>query len=129
MKPYDKTPREALRIARRNGRSTGAGRADVQYLPGGGRDTAPRAAERAATMLRQWDDGDPACPIVCPDWLSGEWADDPTPATVAADCGVNEERDVDGMVAQECADAFVAAADDAFLATILRHLRHVAKGN
>lgn len=127
MKPYANTPRALLREARRRGRLKGEGCADVQYMPGGGRDTARDAAGRARAMLLAFDDDSPEWSHP-PAWLSGEWADEPTTRDVAEACGVDPDRDTDGTVAQEVCDAFVAAADAAWLGFILRHLRHVAKG-
>lgn len=128
-KQYERTPREALRIARRLGKAKGEGWADVQYLPGGGRDTAPDAAGRAAAMLKTIDEGG-LCDvgIETPCWLSGEWADEPTVRDIAEACGIDEERDEDGETANECADAYIDAADQAFSDYILRHLRSVAQG-
>ena len=128
MKPYAKATRAMLAEARRRGRLKGEGCADVQYLPGGGRDTARDAAGRARAMLRDYEAA-PGDETVCPPaWLAGEWADEPTTRDVAEACGVNTDRDPDGTVAQEVCDAFVAAADAAWLGFILRHLRHVARG-
>ncbi len=127
MTPYAKATRAMLREANRRGRLKGEGAADVQYLPGGGRDTARDAVGRARAMLRDYEGDSPEWSHP-PAWLSGEWADEPTCADVAEACGVDPDRDPDGTVAQEVCDAFVAAADAAFVGAILRHLRHVAGG-
>ena len=100
----------------------------VQYMPGGGRDTARDAAGRARAMLLDYEGDSPEWSHP-PAWLSAEWADEPTTRDVAEACGVDTDRDPDGTVAQEVCDAFVAAADAAWLGFILRHLRHVAKGD
>ena len=128
-KPYERTPRALLREAKRRGKLKGEGCADVQYFPGGGRDTDRDAKGRAAAMLKAYDDGDPAAEWShAPDWLSGEWADEPTPASVFEDCGGDPDRDPDGETAQEVADAYCEAASDAWISVILRHLRSVAQG-
>ena len=128
MKPYAKATRAMLREARRRGRLKGDGAADVQYLPGGGRDTARDAAGRARAMLARFDAAPGDEDVAPPAWLSGAWADEPTTRDVAEACGVDPDRDPDGTVAQEVCDAFVAAADAAWFGFILRHLRHVARG-
>lgn len=127
MKPYAKATRAMLAEARRRGILKGAACADVQYMPGGGRDTARDAAGRARAMLRDYEGDSPEWSHP-PAWLAGEWADEPTTPDVADACGVDPDRDPDGTVAQEVCDAFVAAADDAWLGVILCHLRHVARG-
>lgn len=126
-KIYERATRAMLREARKLGKRKGEGAADVQYLPGGGRDTARDAAGRAVLALKEIDDD---CPewAVPPSWLSGEWADEPTVQDIAERCGVDPERDPDGEVASEVADAFVAAADAAWSDYLVRHLRNVAKG-
>lgn len=128
-KPYKAATRAMLREAKRRGKRKGAGAADVQYMPGGGRDTEGNAAERAFRALRAYDAGDVPTvrAMTPPDWLSGEWADEPSPRDIAEACGVDPERDPDGHVAQEVCDAFVQAADTAYLDTMLAHLRSVAE--
>jgi hypothetical protein len=81
-------------------------------------------------LLAAYDNGDiEACEALQPpNWLSGEWSDEPTPADIAERCGLDSERDRDGIVEQEIADAYVEAADTAYQRFILRHLRTVAKG-
>lgn len=130
-KPYEAAPVLALAKARKLGRQKGGACADTQYLPGGGCDTARDAAGRARALLAAYDDGDPAVDetFQLPDWLSGEWADEPTPADIAEQCGIDPDRDTDGTVEQEIADAYVQAADTAYREIILRHLRSVAKGD
>lgn len=108
------------------GKAKGAGWADVQYLPGGGRDTQPDAARRAAQMIELIDTDGLYRVVDTPSWLSGEWADEPTVRDIAEACGIDEERDEDGESMEECADVYCLAADEAFEAAIVRHLRSVA---
>jgi hypothetical protein len=118
-----------LREARKRGKRKGEGAADVQYMPGGGRDTEGNAPERAFRALKAYDAGDvpTSQAMTPPDWLSGEWADEWTPASLAEACGVDSERDPDGTVAQEQCDEFVRAADAAYVDFMLAHLRSVAE--
>lgn len=129
MKPYKAATRAMLREAKRRGKLKGEGAADTQYMPGGGRDTEPNAAERAYKALRAYDAGDvpTVSAMTPPDWLSGEWADEPTPRDIAERCGVDPERDPDGSVADEVCAVFVQAADDAYTGAMLAHLRSVAE--
>jgi len=119
-----RTPAPIAR-ARKLGAKKGAACVDCQYLPGGGRDTMRNPAVAAAALLAAWEDGD--LEVSCfdpPDWLSGEWADEPTPRDVAADCGITERSSYfDDVVA-----AYIEAADQAYIDGICAHLRHVAKG-
>jgi hypothetical protein len=128
VKPYQSTPRALLREARRRGKLKGEGAADTQYMPGGGRDTEGNAAERAWKALRAYDAGDvpTVSAMTPPDWLSGEWADEPTPRDVFEACGGDPDRDPDGETAQEVCDEFVRAADAAYVEYMLAHLRSVA---
>jgi hypothetical protein len=129
VKPYQSTPRALLREARRRGKLKGEGAADVQCMPGGGRDTEGNAAERAWKALRAYDAGDVPTvrAMTPPDWLSGEWADEPNPAGIFGACGGDPDRDPTGEISQEVCDEFVRAADAAYVDTIVRHLRSVAE--
>lgn len=127
VKPYTHATQAMLAEARKRGKRKGAGAADVQYLPGGGRDTARDAAGRARAMLKEYDEGYPewAHP---PDWLSGEWADEPTHADIAKYCGVDPDRDPDGNIAMEVCNTYVDEADYSYINYIVQHLRDVAGG-
>jgi hypothetical protein len=54
-------------------------------------------------------------------WLSGEWADQPTPATLARDADCDDPDCIDALC-----DAFELAADEAYWNEIERALRYYA---
>jgi hypothetical protein len=60
-------------------------------------------------------EGDPAVldAFRLPD-LSGEWAGDPTPATMAQEWGLNESNDRDGSILDDLCTLYIDAADRAF---------------
>jgi hypothetical protein len=65
--------------------------------------------ETMQRIMRGLEEGDPAILDMCPAPLSGEWADEPTPATVLDTIGIGEEGDT-----AEDADVALAAYEDAF---------------
>ena len=80
--------------------------------------------ENYEMYLRLSDDGDPALHEVyaAPDWLSGEWADSPTPHTLQADFDLSDDEIDDACTAYE------EAADEAFHAELERVARlHVGE--
>lgn len=74
-------------------------------------NTDPAAAARVAAMM---DDGDPAADAFMPTrpTLSGEWANDPTPLSVARDVTGDDDPDPDTIDA--VADAWDAGVADTF---------------
>lgn len=102
----------------------GAACADTQYLPGGGRDTARDAAKRAARMLQQYDDGAPEWHDLVPAWLSGEWADEPTPETIRQDYGIPEGDEGDDILEQMCS-LWEEHATHGWESAMVAHLRAV----
>lgn len=125
--PYRGATRAHIREAVRLGRKAGAAAFHPQYLPGGGRDTARDPAGRAAALLAADSEGRTDA-LLPPQWLSGEWADEPLPVAVARECGVDPARDPDGIAGQEACDAYCAAADSAYRDAVLSFLRAVAQG-
>ena len=129
MNAYKTATAKMLAAARRLGKQIGEGAVDVQSMPGGGRDIQTNAAERAYKALRAYENGDVPTveAMMPPDWLSGQWAGDLLPAGVMIRCGGNPDRDRDGMVQDELCDAFIVAADEAYVGYQLAHLRAVAE--
>lgn len=124
---YVGATRAHIREAVRLGRRAGAAAFHPQYLPGGGRDTARDPAGRAAALLAADNEGRTDA-LLPPQWLSGEWADEPLPVAVARECGVTPARDPDGIAGEEVCDAYCAAADSAYRDAVLSYLRAVAQG-
>lgn len=114
--------RDILRQAKKDGRS--AGLAAASWVFDG--NTTLATYRRTLEGLR---DGDPAVydAFRSPD-LSGEWADAPTPATLADDYGIDEARDPDGDLLDEVCDVWQAAADAAFWTEIERVCRFHVEG-
>lgn len=83
--------------------------------------------ENYRTFLTMIDDGDPALGDVYtpPAWLSGEWADDPTPDTLGAEIGL-DRPDPDYL--DEIATAYEDAADAAYWAELERVARLHTEG-
>ena len=127
-RPYRGATRAHIREAVRLGRMAGSGAFDPQYLPGGGRDTARDPAGRARALLAADSDGYTDA-LMPPQWLSGEWADEPLPVAVARECGVAPALDPDGIAGQELCDAYCAAADSAYRDSVLSFLRGIAAGS
>lgn len=70
--------------------------------------------EHIAGVLALWDNGDPAvdeCLPYCPD-LSGQWAGDPTPLSLARDITGEDEPDPD--LTDSLAEAFERGAMETF---------------
>jgi len=80
----------------------------------GGRVTRG-AKESAQEVIRQMDEGDPAFwdGVSLPD-LSGEYADDPTPRTLAENYGLDEENDPDGFILDELCTEWEEGVSDGF---------------
>lgn len=78
----------------------------------------PQRTYRA--FLRAWDDGDPVLDNYAPTsgWLSGEWADTPTPDTLARDLGITDPDEIDAAC-----DAYEDAATEAYWAELERVAR------
>lgn len=127
-RPYRGATRAHIRAALRLGRAAGASAFDPQYLPGGGRDTERDAPGRARALLAADSDGYTDA-LLPPQWLSGEWADEPLPVAVARECGVSPALDPDGIAGEEVCDAYCAAADSAYRDAILSFLRGIAAGS
>lgn len=73
--------------------------------------------ETYARFLKLSDDGDPALHDEfgpTSGWLSGEWADTPTPNSLYAELGLEPDDDEDGEIMAEIADAYEEAADQAY---------------
>lgn len=100
--------REILRKARHNGRN--AGHAAASWCFDG---NTTEATYRH--FLKGLDDGDPAVlDAFNPPNLSGEWADSPTPRTLADDYNLDEDNDPDGWRLDEACTAWEDAASTAF---------------
>ena len=88
----------------------------------GGRVTRPGQAEETARLtLRGLEDGDPAvCDAIPYPNLSGEWAGDPTPASLYEELGVDAEDDTDDG---ELCQVWEGAASQAVVHAIERACR------
>jgi hypothetical protein len=104
--------REILRQARIDGREVGQARASWAWDGNTADDFFPR-------VLAGITDGDPEVldAFNVPN-LSGEWAGDPTPSTLADDYGIDERRDPDGSLLDEVCQAWEEAAANAFWDTL-----------
>lgn len=100
--------REILAAARRDGKA--AGTVAASWVTDGN-----TSRETYARILRGLEDGDPEILDSLP-WpnLSGEWANDPTPRSLAEDYGITEERDPSGDLTADACDAWEDAAGAAF---------------
>jgi hypothetical protein len=58
-------------------------------------------------------------------WLSGEFAESPTPGTLARDLGVSADSDI----LDDACEVFETTADDAYWAELLRVATHQAGGD
>jgi hypothetical protein len=85
-------------------------------------NTAP---ETYARVLRGIEDGDPEIldAYRMPD-LSGEYADDPTPATLAAMLELDPEDEDQAAELEDCCDAYCDGASEAFWAEVERAARY-----
>lgn len=90
----------------------------------GGRATRSER-ECAELTLRGLDDGDPLVldSLPCPN-LSGEWAGDPTPRSLAEELGFNPDGYNDGPeILSDLCDAWQDAASDAVVSAVESHCR------
>jgi hypothetical protein len=80
----------------------------------GGRVTRG-AKESARKVLKMLEDGDPEIydSVRLPD-LSGEWAGDPTPQTLAENAGLDEENDPEGFITDELCDEWEEGVSEGF---------------
>lgn len=106
--------RDILRQARKDGKRTGEAAASWVFDGNTPQETYQR-------VLKGLDDGDPAVydSLRTPN-LSGEYADDPTPRTLAEDYDITEERDPDGFLLDKVCTAWEDAASQAFWREIER---------
>ena len=113
--------RDILRAARRDGKTAGINAASWVF-------DGNTTDETYLAFLKGIDDGDPAIldSVTTPN-LSGEWAGDPTPGSLADAYGLTPNNDPDGERLMAACYAWEAAASDAFWAEIERVARrHVA---
>ena len=109
---------DMLRAARRDGKAAGLSCASwVEY----------RDAEATRAMLKGIEDGDPAVldSLREPN-LSGEWAGDPTPQSLAEDYELGADRDPDGWRLDAACSEWEEAARSAFWAEVERSARYYA---
>jgi len=109
--------RDILRQAKRDGRD--AGTAAASWCFDG--NTTP---ETYAAFMQGLEDGDPAVmdQFNIPN-LSGEYAGDPTPQTLADDYGLDGDRDPNGFILSEVCQIWEDAASEAFWAELERVAR------
>lgn len=102
---FESYPPEAAPLAREAGREAAHNAASW---------IGPVEVNSARTLLGMLSDGDPAVWDYLPDApdLSGEWADAPTPLTLARE--ITGEDEPDANVIDAIADAFESAVSDAF---------------
>lgn len=110
--------REILRKARRDGRE--AGRAAASWCFDGNTTDATYRY-----FLKGLEDGDPAVldAYTAPN-LSGEWAGDPTPQSLAEDYDLDETNDPEGWRLDEACRAWEDAASEAFWQELERAARY-----
>jgi hypothetical protein len=115
VEPEDVWEAEAREIGREAGKAAGSWAADG--------NTDPEGARRLVAML---DDGDPAAYDRLPDApnLSGEWADDPTPLSLARD--ITGEDYPDPELMDRLAEAFDEGVGETFEQACERELRTAA---
>ena len=116
--------REALRAAKKAGREAGEAAASW-YFDG---NTTP---ETYARVLKGIEDGDPEILDSFPyPNLSGEWAGDPTPRSLADDCGLEDEDErAEWLISDLCSaweDAFSTAVHDSIEKEARRNVRRTA---
>lgn len=109
--------RDIMAQARKDGRA--AGHAAASWCYDGNTDAA--WYERT---LKGLEDGDPMVldSFNVPN-LSGEYADAPTPQSLAEDYGLDEQRDPDGYILDEACTEWENAASEAFWHEIERVCR------
>ena len=113
--------RDLLSMARKDGKAAGLGAAS--WCVDGNTTT-----ETCAAILKGIEDGDPAIldQFNTPN-LSGEYADDPTPQTLADDYGIDEARDPDGFLLDEVCTEWEEAASSAFWTELERTVRYLSR--
>lgn len=84
----------------------------------GGRVTRGET-EAAAAFLKAFDDGDDTG--LCEPQLSGEYSDEPTPQSLAIDCGLDEDADPDDV--DELCSMWEQACSEAYWGTLERSAR------
>ncbi len=109
--------REIMRRARRDGRTAGENAASWVFDGNTARETYER-------VLRGIENGDPEIldAFRTPS-LSGEYADDPTPRTLAEAYDIDERCDPDGTLLDEACTEWEGAASQAFWFTLERECR------
>lgn len=114
--------REMLARARRYGKDAGAAAAD--WATDFGRMTQTASRQTAERILRALADNDSAVldSFRIPN-LSGEYADDPTPATLAEDCGLDPDDSRAEWLTDELSSAWEEAAGKAFWRELERACR------
>ncbi len=113
--------REIIREAKAAGRH--AGEAAASWATDG--NTTPETARR---IIDGYNDGDPEiCDAFRVPDLSGEYAGDPTPQSLAEDLALDTDRDPDGTILDEACNAWVDAASDAFWSVLIRDCRRIAE--
>lgn len=114
--------REILRKARRDGRAAGLAAASWVF-DGNTKD------ETYKRFLQGMRDGDPeVMDAVNTPNLSGEYADDPTPQSLAEDYDLDESNDPEGWRLDEACSAWEEAASQAFWDELERVCRFHVEG-
>ena len=105
--------RDILRAARRDGKAAGIGAAG--WALDFGRMTSAQERETAERVIRGIEEGDPAVldSFRVPN-LSGEFADDPTPRSLAEDYGLSEDDPRAEWLPDEICTAWEDAASESF---------------
>src|SRR5258708_37410949 len=75
--------------------------------------------ETKRAIIRGYEDRDPLILDMQPSPLSGEWADDPTIASILDEIGL-EGPDPDEMVSSDLLDRYEMAYSDAFWSEVIR---------
>ena len=116
--------RDILRMARRDGKAAGIGAAG--WALDFGRMTSAQERETAERILRGIDDCDPAIldGFNVPN-LSGEYADDPTPRSLAEDYGVADDDSRAEWLIDELSTAWENAASESFWRKLAEDCRDV----
>ena len=112
--------REILRNAKREGKRAGINAAGWAFMPGRDRDSIGTARR----ILAGIEDGDPAIldAFRTPD-LSGEFSGDPTPRSLAEDCGLDEDDPRSEWLQDKIANAWEDAASSSFWTSLERACR------
>lgn len=105
----------AIKRARKLGKAAGLSAASWAF-------DGNTSDENYRTFLQMSDDGDPGIGDVYGPrgWLAGEYADDPTPRSLAEDLGIDQE---DGDRIERACDAYEEAAEEAYWAELERVAR------